>query len=324
MRFACVVRGELLGEFSEGGGEFGAEGFGAGEVELRVGDLQRFEPARAAPAVGEGEVFQPINVGVVVVGEAGFQRAEEVVGLPAVGEGAQGEAGQLGERVVGDGLAAVEEEGDAVTGEDAAQRDVVVVEGAEDDGAVAVTAAGADVTEDFAGGVGRFALGIRAEAEGEGMGDGVCRLGRCVVAGCGAARDARCARLAALELGLDGVSPYRAGGGWGGPVGFEVGEGCAVAETAVGGGAGEFFDGDFAGGQGFDARVAIAVGAADAGPEGEPAFRVGGVWVEAEGEGGGAAEREDGAEEVEFLRGHFGEAVEPETGDGKRGMGNGE
>ena len=339
MRFTGVVRAELLGEFAEGGGEFGAEGFGAGEVELRVGDGEGFEPARAAPAVGEGEVFQPVDVGVAVVGEAGFQRAEEVVGLPAVGEGAQGEARELGERVVGDGFAAVEEEGDAVAGEDAAQRDVVVVEGAEDDGAVAVTTAGADVTEDFAGGREGLGLGVGAEGEAEGMGDGVWRLGgggwlgsllrgrlrevlECAspLALLEAVRVRKRRRAAAVQ---DAGARFGASGRRG-PAHLQLSERRGVTEAAVGGGAGEFFDGDFAVGQGLDARVAIAVGAADAGPEGEPAFRVGSVRVEAEGERGGAAEREDGAEEVEFLRGHFGEAVEPEPGDGEWGMGNGE
>ncbi len=54
--------------------------------------------------------------------------------------------------------------------------------------------------------------------------------------------------------------------------------------------------------------------AADDGPGGEPGDFFGGHAVEAKGDGGGGGVGEEFDEEIEFLRGKFGEAVEPELG----------
>ena len=258
---------------------------GALKVELGFCEGEWFEPLRAAPAVGEGMVFQPVNVGVAVVGEAGLERAKKIVGLPAVGERAQGEARQLGERVVSDGLAAVEEEGNAVAREHTAQRSVMVIERAEDDGAVAEASVRADVAEDFAGGMGGFSLGVGADGEAK------CR--RLEVAGTGGGRS---------------------------PVGLEFSEDWVVTETAVRGVARQFFRAHFAVWQSLDALDAIAVSAADGGPEGEPALGIRSLRVEAEGECGVATEREHGAEQIHFLRRHLGEAVEPQAADAECGI----
>ncbi len=160
--------GESFGEFEEGCDEASAESFGAREVEAGFVLVERLVPVRAVPAVGERKVFQPVNVLVVIVDKTGLQRAEPVVELPAIGKRAQGEARQLRKRVVRDWLAAVEEEGDAEAREDAAQRGVMVIKGAEDDGAVAEASACADVAEDFASGEDGFGFGVGAEGEAGG------------------------------------------------------------------------------------------------------------------------------------------------------------
>ena len=76
-----------------------------------------------------------------------------------------------------DWLTAVEEEGNAVAREDTAERGVMVVERAENDGAFTEAPAAADVAEDFAGGEGGLGFGVGADRCAEGMGNGGWEIG---------------------------------------------------------------------------------------------------------------------------------------------------
>ena len=93
---------------------------------------------RAGPAVAQGFVFERVERGFIVGDKSGFERAKPVFTPPAERGGAQGEAGQFGERVVRDGFAAVEEEGNLVAAKSAFERAMIGVETADDDGAMNV------------------------------------------------------------------------------------------------------------------------------------------------------------------------------------------
>ncbi len=272
------VRGEGLAEGDEWGDEFAAEAFEWGGVGGGRIEAEGFEPVGAVPTAGEGFVFELVDERVGLMDEAGLEGAEPVVVLPVEGGEAEGGAGEFGEGVMGDGFALVEEEGDLEAGEGASEGNGVGREVANEDGGVAVTAAGAGVVEDEVGG-------------GDGFGF-------------------RVAGLDELEAG-GGIGEGQVGG----PIGFEVGEGGLGWEAVVGGVAGEGFDDQSGLGEAGEALVAGAAGLGDESPGGEPGGRVERRALEAEGEGGVGAVGDERGEEVEFLRGHLGEAIEPEAAE---------
>ena len=70
--------------------------------------------------MGEDVVFGGGGVFFADAGEMGFEIEEDVVGVPAAGDDGDGGAEEFDERMVSDGAATVDEVGDVVLTEDAA------------------------------------------------------------------------------------------------------------------------------------------------------------------------------------------------------------
>ena len=88
---------------------------------------------------------------------------------PVACNGAQRAAGEFGQRVVRDGFAAVEEERDFIAAENPRQRFVVIVEVADENGAIAESVADADEFQNLARGERGFGFGIGAGGEADGI-----------------------------------------------------------------------------------------------------------------------------------------------------------
>ena len=142
-------------------------------------DLKRFAPFFAAPAAFERVVFQPVNFGFVHGRKSGLERGEPVVVRPVERDGAERAAGQFGQRVMRDGFAAVEKEGNSVATKNPRQRLVITVEIAHEHGAIAETSARPDEFQNFARGKRRLGFGIGAgdDTDGGGRRSGFWGLG---------------------------------------------------------------------------------------------------------------------------------------------------
>ena len=103
--------GELPGEIFERRQDFFAQLFkGSGQFGV-FRDLNRFLPFCAVPAAGERFIFKPVNFGFVHGGKSGLERGKPIIRRPVERDGAERAAGQFGERVVRNGFAPVEKEG---------------------------------------------------------------------------------------------------------------------------------------------------------------------------------------------------------------------
>ncbi|HEU5397239.1 MAG TPA: hypothetical protein VFV81_08725, partial [Verrucomicrobiae bacterium] len=129
---------------------------------------ERLAPFFPAPAEFQRGILQAVDFGVADAAEPGFQGGKPVVVLPVEGNQADSAAGQFGERVMGDGFAAVEEEGNTVSAEGSRERFMVRLEVAHQKRAIAPTVSGPDKAQDLARGKNCFGIRIGARGQLEG------------------------------------------------------------------------------------------------------------------------------------------------------------
>src|SRR6185437_1975016 len=130
-----------------------------------IGGLPRLLPGGPLPSARQRFVFEFVEIIFANITKAGLQGAEPVIVRPAEGNGAQGVARQLGERVVRHRLAPVEKERDFVTAKHALQDIVIALQASQQQGAVPITSAAADVSQYLARGECR--LGLRTRTNGD-------------------------------------------------------------------------------------------------------------------------------------------------------------
>jgi hypothetical protein len=307
-------RGTIDGGAGEG--EESAKGFdGRGEETEGIGGQAvgrqgwvEVQPGVATDAVLEGEIFEVIDQGWGIDHQAGFEGAEPIFGGPAAGGDAEGAAGEFGDGMMAHGFAQVGEEGDVMTAEGLGEEVAIILQAPDRDADITeATAALVDMVEDETGGETGFGGGIEAFDEvqmGREDGGGVRRgrRGEGVVPSGG-----EVAQVGSRHVSGGGTSVV---GGQGANEGGEI-QGAHAMEATEEGGPGNAPEGGVGmGGWG--------VGWSGSGGSGG-SVGVRGIGLEAEGEGGVVGAGEDGGEQVHLGQGHFGEAIEPEAGEGGDG-----
>ena len=283
----ALVPGEMRSEIFKRRQNFLTQLFkGFGQPRI-IGDLKRFAPLRAVPAARERLVFEPVNFRLVHGQKPGLERGEPIIMQPFQRDGAEGAAGQFGKRVMDNGFAPVEEKRNFVAAKHACQRFVIIVEISHQHGGVAKTSAAANEAQNLARGKRGLGLGICTNGQGD------CRL---------PIADCRFFRFAAWRLR---------------PILLQVQQRCIPRKPVFPRVAFEQFDCDFAIRQIFRSQPALLIRFGDRRPDRKPGMPDIGcrLGFEAKREGRTVAVRQKGGEQIQFLRGHFGKAIEPQAGN---------
>jgi len=136
-----------------------------------VGDLNRALPRRAFPTAGERFVFELVQLRFFGGHEPGLERGEEIVVRPVERGDAQRAARQFRERVMRNRFAAVEKKRNVVAGKDPLQNLMITFKRADNHARLAKASAGADETQNLAGGERGFGFGVRADGDAEAGGE---------------------------------------------------------------------------------------------------------------------------------------------------------
>ena len=278
----CAVRarfgfGELRGKFSNGG-----------KMILRscstVFVRQRLAPFFAAPAEFERGVFQPVNFRLRHGRKSGLERGEPVVVLPVERDGAERAAGEFGERVMRDGFAAVEKKRNSVAAKRARER--LVISRRDCGRARRNRGNGLPARTNFK--ISRAAKMASASALAQAMTrNGGLRIVEVLDSAAGSARSSL---LPVLQAGAFGKTAFAR-------IALENFD-CRFCSPA-----------DFPSAGGIVERICRRPTRSKA--RNFLGSRAG--FIQAEGERGVFAEREDRGEQIQFLRRHFGKTVEPQA-----------